>query len=151
MEIKMLAQELEQWAKEITWKQVAQLVTEHHNGDLLVSLVSLADAEEFGRQLHNNTQIIQRAFRNDTPNYRKQAVELAAAVRFAMDAERGKRMATQYLAANATRECVEATNAVLLGKPHSVIQKEAIEAIYSLAEFLPGMTVQLVRTSQQPA
>jgi hypothetical protein len=73
MEIKKLACELEEWAQEKGWKTVTQLITPHHFGDLLLSLNDVTDPDEYARRLHNNKQIIQRAFRNDTPNYLKQA------------------------------------------------------------------------------
>lgn len=90
-EIKLLAIELEEWAmkdgRKGGWKKIVPLITSHHYGDLLDSLADIVDPSEYVRRLHNNTQIIQRAFRNDTPNYRGQAAALAPAIRAAMDAE----------------------------------------------------------------
>ncbi|MBJ8951619.1 hypothetical protein I5459_01860, partial [Citrobacter braakii] len=71
-EIKLLALELEEWAmkdgRKGGWKKIVPLITAHHYGDLLDSLADIVDPSEYARCLHNNTQIIQRAFRNDTPN-----------------------------------------------------------------------------------
>ncbi|WP_240477093.1 hypothetical protein [Enterobacter genomosp. O] len=87
MEIKKLACELESWAQEKGWKTVTQLITPHHFGDLLQSLDDVSDPDEYARRLHNNKQIIQRAFRNSTPNYLKQAEALSYAIRTAIDNE----------------------------------------------------------------
>lgn len=145
MEIKMLAPELEQWARRITWKKATQLITEHHRGNLLSPLAGVTDVIEFSRLLHNNTQIIKRAFRGDTPTYRRHAAVHESAVRAAMDAEQSQHDDTWYRVAIANRECIEATAAVLLGKPVGIIQKETIEAIHALAVLLPGVTVQVTR------
>ena len=83
-EIKLLAIELEEWAmkdgRKGGWKKIVPQITAHHYGDLLDSLADIVDPSEYARRLHNNTQIIQRAFRNDTPNYRGQAAALAPAI-----------------------------------------------------------------------
>ncbi|EMO5715854.1 hypothetical protein RVW00_000791 [Enterobacter bugandensis] len=143
MKIKMMAIELEAWAKG-RWKTAAELITEHHHGDLLEPLTGIEDAAEFTRRLHNNTQIIQRAFRNDTPTYRRYAAVLVPAVRAAIDAEQAEKTDQQSLVATANRECIEATSAALTGKPRAVVQREAFEAIEVLAQ-LAGVTVHIVR------
>lgn len=144
-EIQTLAIELEEWAlkdgKKGGWKKITPLITAHHYGDLLESLDCKLSTTEYTRRLLNNTQIIQRAFRINTPNYHRQAAELAPAIRAAIDAELAAQRNAVYLAAIANRECVEATNAVLTGKPAAVIRKEAAEAIQALLPFVPGMTV----------
>ncbi|HGG5936396.1 TPA: hypothetical protein ACJI9R_004538, partial [Cronobacter sakazakii] len=66
MEIKKLGMELEQWAAEKGWKTITPMITTHHSGGLLESL-SVQDAKEYSRRLHNNAQIIKRAFRGDSP------------------------------------------------------------------------------------
>lgn len=143
MEIKKLGLELEQWAAEKGWKTITPMITAHHSGDLLQSL-NIQDAKEYSRRLHNNAQIIKRAFRGDSPKYRRNAEALSYAVQAAMDAELADLAAEQLRAAVANRECIEATNAVLMRKPKEIIRKETLEAIYALADFLPGYEVKLV-------
>ncbi|HHJ4541996.1 TPA: toxin YdaT family protein [Citrobacter freundii] len=145
-EIKSMALELEEWAmkdgRKGGWKKIVPLITAHHYGDLLDSLADIVDPSEYARRLHNNTQIIQRAFRNDTPNYRGQAAALAPAIRAAMDAELAGQHDLHNLVAIANRECIEATSAVLTGKPMQVIRKETAEAIQALADLIPGVSIQ---------
>ncbi|EPE0990874.1 hypothetical protein ACSG74_000383 [Cronobacter sakazakii] len=86
MEIKKLGMELEQWAAEKGWKTITPMITAHHSGGLLESL-SVQDAKEYSRRLHNNAQIIKRAFRGDSPKYRRNAEALSYAVKAAMNAE----------------------------------------------------------------
>lgn len=145
-DIQTLAIELEEWAlkdgKKGGWKKITPLITAHHYGDLLESLADIVNPEEFARRLHNNTQIIQRAFRNDTPNYRRQAAELVPAIRAAMDSEQAQQNDMCFRVAIANKECVEATSAALTGKPREVIQRETLEAIDALAQ-LAGVTVRI--------
>lgn len=143
MEIKKLACELESWAQEKGWKRVTQLITPHHFGDLLQSLDDVSDPDEYARRLHNNKQIIQRAFRNDTPNYRKQAEALSYAIRTAIDSELAQKDCMHYQAARVNKECIEATNAVFTGKPKPVIRRETLEAIDALAQ-LAGVKVKIM-------
>ncbi|EPV2481738.1 toxin YdaT family protein [Enterobacter hormaechei] len=150
MEIKKLACELESWAQEKGWKTVTQLITPHHFGDLLQSLDDVSDPDEYARRLHNNKQIIQRAFRNDTPNYRKQAEALSYAIRTAIDSELAQKDCMNYQAARVNKECIEATNAVFTGKPKPVIRRETLEAIDALAQ-LVGVKVKLVSTCSNAA
>lgn len=150
MEIKKLACELESWAQEKGWKTVTQLITPHHFGDLLQSLDVVSDPDEYARRLHNNKQIIQRAFRNDTPNYRKQAEALSYAIRTAIDSELAQKDCMHYQAARVNKECIEATNAVFTGKPKPVIRRETLEAIDALAQ-LVGVKVKLVSNCSNAA
>ncbi|ELY4519746.1 hypothetical protein SMZ75_002521 [Cronobacter muytjensii] len=143
MEIKKLGMELEQWAAEKGWKTITPMITAHHSGGLLESL-SVQDAKEYSRRLHNNAQIIKRAFRGDSPKYRRNAEALSYAVKAAMNAELEIAAAEQLRAAVANRECIEATNAVLMRKPKEIIRKETLEAINALADLLPGYEVKLV-------
>ncbi|MFP9431760.1 hypothetical protein ACJ9N4_15940 [Enterobacter sp. LM3] len=143
MEIKKLACELEEWAQEKGWKTVTQLITPHHFGDLLLSLNDVTDPDEYARRLHNNKQIIQRAFRNDTSNYRKQAEALSYAIRAAIDNELEQNNCMHYRAAKVNKECIEATNAVFTGKPLPVIRREGLEAIDALAQ-LVGVKVHVM-------
>lgn len=145
MEIKKLACELESWAQEKGWKTVTQLITPHHFGDLLQSLDDVSDPDEYARRLHNNKQIIQRAFRNDTPNYLRQAEVLSYAVRAAIDNELEQKNCMFSRAAKVNKECIEATNAVFTGKSLSVIRREGLEAIDALA-CMVGVKVKLVST-----
>ncbi|ELE9727909.1 hypothetical protein RM407_001533 [Enterobacter kobei] len=150
MEIKKLGLELELWAAEKGWKTITPLITAHHSGDLLESL-KVQDAKEYSRRLHNNAQIIRRAFRGDSPKYRRNAEALSYAVQAAMDAELADLAAEQLRAAVANRECIEATNAVLMRKPKEIIRKETLEAIYALADFLPGYEVKLIPAAPNAA
>lgn len=143
MEIKKLASELESWAQEKGWKTVTQLITPHHFGDLLQSLDDVSDPDEYARRLHNNKQIIQRAFRNDTPNYLKQAQALSYAIRTAIDNELAQKDCMHYRAARVNKECIEATNAVFTGKSQPVIRRETLEAIDALAQ-MAGVRVQIM-------
>ncbi|HCT9942212.1 TPA: hypothetical protein OUD64_002832 [Enterobacter kobei] len=145
MEIKKLACELESWAQEKGWKTVTQLITPHHFGDLLQSLDDVSDPDEYARRLHNNKQIIQRAFRNDTPNYLKQAEALSYAIRTAIDNELAQKDCMHYRAARVNKECIEATNAVFTGKPQPVIRRETLEAIDALAQ-LVGVKIQIMNS-----
>jgi hypothetical protein len=145
MEIKKLAFELESWAQEKGWKTVTQLITPHHFGDLLQSLDDVSDPDEYARRLHNNKQIIQRAFRNDTPNYLKQAQALSYAIRTAIDNELEQKECMLYRAARVNKECIEATNAVFTGKPQPVIRRETLEAIDALAQ-LVGVKIQIMNS-----
>lgn len=145
MEIKKLACELESWAQEKGWKTVTQLITPHHFGDLLLTLNDITDPDEYARRLHNNKQVIQRAFRNDTPNYLKQAEALSYAVRAAIDNELEQKDCMLYRAARVNKECIEATNAVFTGKPQPVIRRETLEAIDALAQ-LVGVKVQIMNS-----
>ncbi|MCK7294030.1 hypothetical protein [Enterobacter kobei] len=145
MEIKKLACELESWAQEKGWKTVTQLITPHHFGDLLQSLDDVSDPDEYARRLHNNKQIIQRAFRNDTPNYLKQAEALSYAIRTAIDNELVQKDYMHYRAARVNKECIEATNAVFTGKPQPVIRRETLEAIDALAQ-LVGVKIQIMNS-----
>ncbi|KUQ86083.1 hypothetical protein [Enterobacter genomosp. O] len=145
MEIKKLACELESWAQEKGWKTVTQLITPHHFGDLLLTLNDVTDPDEYARRLHNNKQIIQRAFRNDTPNYLKQAEALSYAIRTAIDNELEQKDCMLYRAARVNKECIEATNAVFTGKPQPVIRRETLEAIDALAQ-LVGVKVQIMNS-----
>ena len=145
MEIKKLACELETWAQEKGWKTVTQLITPHHFGDLLQPLDNVTDPDEFSRRLHNNKQIIQRAFRNDTPNYLKQAQALSYAIRTAIDNELEQKECMLYRAARVNKECIEATNAVFTGKPQPVIRRETLEAIDALAQ-LVGVKIQIMNS-----
>ena len=145
MEIKKLACELESWAQEKGWKTVTQLITPHHFGDLLLTLNDVTDPDEYARRLHNNKQVIQSAFRNDTPNYLKQAEALSYAVRAAIDNELEQKDCMLYRAARVNKECIEATNAVFTGKPQPVIRRETLEAIDALAQ-LVGVKVQIMHS-----
>lgn len=149
-EIKTLSIELEDWAKKRGWKKAAVMITEHHCGDLLESLANTINPDEYARRLHNNTQIIQRAFRNDTPNYRRQAAALAPAIRAAIEAELEEQNDVCTRAVLANKECIEATSAVLTGKPMQVIRKEGTEAIEAIAAAC-GLTIQIKNTGPHAA
>jgi hypothetical protein len=121
------------------------VITPHHFGDLLQRLDNVTDPDEYARRLHNNKQIIQRAFRNDTPNYLKQAEALSYAIRTEIDNELEQKDCMLYRAARVNKECIEATNAVFTGKPQPVIRRETLEAIDALAQ-LVGVKVQIMNS-----
>lgn len=59
-----------------------------------------------------------------------------------MDAELAGQHDLHNTVAIANRECIEATSAVLTGKPMQVIRKETAEAIQALADLIPGVSIQ---------
>lgn len=148
MEINTLHIELEAWAVKKGWKGVTELITRHHLGDLLETLDGVTDVSEFERRVHNNGQIIKRAFRGTTPKYKRHAALLASAVRAAINAELAVQKDEQHRVAAASKEHSEVICAVLTGAPLAVVQKEAIEAINSIAVFVPGLVVQFVHAGQ---
>jgi hypothetical protein len=148
MEIKTLHIELEAWADKKGWKCVTELITRHHLGDLLEVIDGVNDVSEYARRVHNNGQIIKRAFRGATPKYKRLAALLAPAVRAAIDTELAEQKDEQHRVAASSKEYSEVICAVLTGAPLAVIQKEAIEAINSIAVFVPGLVVQLAHADQ---
>ncbi|MEZ2600784.1 hypothetical protein [Kluyvera intermedia] len=141
MDIKSQALELECWAKG-RWKNAAELITKHHQGDLLEPLNDSLSAAEHGRRLHNNTQIIKRAIRGESLHYHRMAIALTPAIRAAIEEEERQQQEEHQLVASANRECIEATSAMLLRKPSGVIRRETLEAINALAS-LAGVKVQI--------
>lgn len=148
MEINTLHIELEAWAVKKGWKGVTELITRHHLGDLLETLDGITDASEFERRVHNNGQIIKRAFRGTTPKYKRHAALLASAVRAAIDAELAEQKAEQYEVAVLIRENSDVAGAVLTGAPVAVIQKEVMELI-NQAAMMAGLVVRVFPASQQ--
>jgi len=118
-------QELEEWAAEIGWKNVAALIAEHH-ADFRKSARTVAG-------FHNVEQTIKRAFRGKTAYYQRKANELMPSVLAALPVQRRYRL--EYpddpilLAALAAKESVEAVNAVLLRAAPAIALQELNEAI----------------------
>lgn len=149
MEIKTLHIELEAWAAKKGWKYVVELITRHQQCELLETLDELVDGDEFARRVHNNKQRIQRAFDGTSKKHQLHAALLAPAVRAAIDAELAMQKDEQHRVAASSKEHSEVICAVLTGAPLAVIQKEAIEAINSIAVFVPGLVVQFAHVGQQ--
>ncbi|MEX2990360.1 toxin YdaT family protein [Serratia fonticola] len=141
MEITDIAAELEEWARAATWGPVTEAITQEYSGDLLAPLAGIECAEEYSRQLHNNQQTIQRAFRGDSDRYRARAKDLTVAVLLALPAERRLKLlaprSAAYLASIANQECIEATSALVMGESLPVLKKEVLEGIRALAALLP--------------
>ncbi|MBF0035900.1 hypothetical protein HAX39_25540 [Citrobacter freundii] len=153
-EIKAVGAELEDFAQKNRWrggwKYVIPLIVKNHHGQLLDNLDDAPDTYELARRLHYNTQFIQRAFRKDTPNYHVYAMELLPAVRAAIASELLGQDDMHSVVANANKEFIEATNAVLTGKPMQVIRKEGMEAIEAAAHAC-GLTIQFKNTGPRAA
>lgn len=146
MEIKLVAEQLEAWARNDGWWPVTEKIGEQYAGDLLESL-NVSNTDEWDRRRKNNALFIKRAFRSVTPYYRKLAAQLTPAVLSALDAER-KRLAIEggsvaHLAALANKECSEAINAKLMDSPLSVQAKEVREAVCSLVSMLPPGAIKI--------
>lgn len=124
---KDVTQELEEWAAEIGWKNVAALIAEHH-----------ADFRKSARTvsgLHNVEQTIKRVFRGKTAYYHRKATELVPTILQALPAQRRYRLESPgdpvLLAALAAKESIEAINAVNLGAAPATALKEVNEAIHA--------------------
>lgn len=146
MEIKIVAERLEDWARRDGWWPVTEKIGMQYAGDLLESL-EVSDVDEWERKRRNNALFIKRAFRSVTPYYRRQALELSSAILAALEAEQ-RRLADEmnsaaHIAAIANKECSEAVNAKLMDSPLVVQAKEVKEAIYSLAAMLPPNTIKI--------
>jgi len=122
---KDVTQELEEWAAEIGWKNVAALIAEHH-ADFRKSASTVSG-------LHNVEQTIKRAFRGKTSYYQRKAIELVPTILQALPAQRRYRLESPgdpvLLAALAAKESIEAINAVNLGATPAAALKEVDEAI----------------------
>jgi len=146
MEIKLVAEQLEAWARNDGWWPVTEKIGAQYVGDLLESL-EVSDTDEWDRRRKNNALFIKRVFRSVTPYYRKLAAQLAPAVLSALDAER-QRLAYEdcsaaYAAAVANKECSEAVNAKLMNSPLMIQVKEVKEGIHSLVGLLPPGAIQI--------
>ena len=120
-----VTRELEEWAAEIGWKNVAALIAEHH-----------ADFRKSARTvsgLHNVEQTIKRTFRGKTAYYQRKASELIPYVMAALPVQRRYQLESPddpvLLATFAAKESVEAVNAVLLRAAPAIALKELNEAI----------------------
>lgn len=95
-----------------------------------------------GNIWNNQQNIFHRWLEGRTSHQRLKIRELAPAIRAASEADLAERNERQIRAAITNRECIEATNAVLMGEPPAVVQKETFEAIDALAQ-LAGVTVHI--------
>ncbi|WP_234082955.1 toxin YdaT family protein [Enterobacter quasiroggenkampii] len=95
-----------------------------------------------GKIWNNQQNIYHRWINGDTPQQREKIRELVPAIYAAMEEELAYQDGIHLRAAIANKECVEATNAALTGKPRNIIQQETFEAIDALAQ-LAGVTVHI--------
>ncbi|MCT6962720.1 toxin YdaT domain-containing protein, partial [Salmonella enterica subsp. enterica serovar Typhimurium] len=86
--------------------------------------------------------IYHRWIEGRTPQHCEKLLELAPAIKAAIEAEQRNRTDLHSSVANTNRECIEATSAKLTGQPQSIVRKEAIEAINELAN-LADLTVHI--------
>ncbi|MGC0795420.1 toxin YdaT family protein [Pantoea agglomerans] len=118
-------QELEDWAAEIGWKNVAALIAEHH-ADFRKSACTVSG-------LHNVEQTIKRAFRGKTAYYQRKASELMPYVLAALPVQRRYHLDSPddpvLLATFAAKESVEAVNAIFLRAAPTIALRELNEAI----------------------
>lgn len=146
MEIKLVAEQLEAWARKDGWWPITEKIGAQYSGDLLESL-DISDAEEWSRRCRNNALFIKRVFRSVTPYYLRQAEELAPAVMAAIEAEHQRlideEQSIALVAAAANKECMEAVNAKLMNSPLAIQAKEVREALHSLVAMLPPNTIRL--------
>lgn len=146
MEIKLVAEQLEAWARNDGWWPITEKIGAQYTGDLLESL-EVSDTDEWDRRRKNNALFIKRVFRSVTPYYLRQAEELAPAVIAAINAEHQRlideEQSIALVAAAANKECMEAVNAKLMNSPVSVQAKEVREALHSLVAMLPPNTIRL--------
>ncbi|MFG6076965.1 toxin YdaT family protein [Erwinia sp. OPT-41] len=120
-----IAREIESWATEIGWKNVALRVAKQRS-DFRQSAVT-------ARDLHNVEQQLKRVLRGATDYYRRQAEAIAPALLAALPPERRARLVDPdnptLLATVAARDAIGAANAVHLKAPASVIEREVERAI----------------------
>lgn len=96
---------------------------------------------------NNQQNIYHRWIEGRTHQQREKLRELVPAIQAVIREEQKKRNDTHSRVATANRECVEATNAVLMGSPISMIRRETLEAIDALAQ-MAGVTVHIMQTGQ---
>lgn len=122
---KDVTQELEEWAAEIGWKNVAAQIADQH-ADFRKSARSVSG-------LHNVEQTIKRAFRGNTAYYQRKSCELMPSVLAALPVQRRYRLEFPgdpvLLATLAAKESVEAVNAILLRAAPAIALQELNEAI----------------------
>lgn len=99
---------------------------------------------------NNQQNIYHRWIEGRTQQQRDKIRELVPAIQAVIRAEQKKRNDIQSRVAIANRECVEATNAVLMGSPISMIRKETLEAIDALA-LMAGVTVHITQAGHYAA
>ncbi|PRD14009.1 toxin YdaT family protein [Pantoea coffeiphila] len=123
-----ITQEIECWAAETGWKNVAAKV--------ITECSEFQKSAATPRGLNNVEQHIKRVLRGNTDYYRQHALKLLPALLAALPAERRVKLtaptSTNYLASMALKECTEAVNALLLGAASTHLEKEINEAIDSL-------------------
>ncbi|MFH8134187.1 toxin YdaT family protein [Pantoea osteomyelitidis] len=127
--VRNVANKLEEWAAEISWKSAGAKVAEayHHfgRGELLPAVNTEND-------IRNAAQRLRRIFRREG-QYRKMARQLIPAVLTAMPVIRRAKLEQSLNPVRlAALESVEAVNAVHLGAPAQHIIRERDEAIAAL-------------------
>ncbi|PIJ48927.1 hypothetical protein BL250_16455 [Erwinia sp. OLTSP20] len=132
--IDAVAAELERWAQVDGWKTVGLAVAEQYHAAGGGDILPTADSEN---GLSNATQRVKRIFRGfDGPRYAPQAEGLKSAALAALPTERRARVlrphSPAYLVAVATKEFVDAINAINLGAAPTEILREADEAISAI-------------------
>ncbi|EOS93823.1 toxin YdaT domain-containing protein [Erwinia tracheiphila] len=132
--IDAVAAELERWAQVDGWKTVGLAVADQYHAAGGGDILPTADSEN---GLSNATQRVKRIFRGfDGPRYAPQAEGLKSAALAALPTERRARVlrphSPAYLVAVATKEFVDAINAINLGAAPTEILREADEAISAI-------------------
>ena len=121
----VIRQEIESWAAEVGWKNVALCVAKQRT--------DFQQSAATARDLHNIEQQIKRALRGDTAHYRRQAADMASVLVAALPAERRARLLDPdnpvFLASVAARDAIGAANAVHLRAPADVIERKINQAI----------------------
>lgn len=95
-----------------------------------------------GSTWNNQQNIYHRWIECRTPQQQEKIRKLIPAIRAAIEAEQSLCNDTQVRVAVANRECIEATNAALVGEPKAVVRREILEAIDKLAQ-LAGVKVRI--------
>ncbi|EKS6335754.1 hypothetical protein OR191_002433 [Enterobacter hormaechei] len=132
--IEVVASELEAWALEDGWKAVGMAIADQYHADGGGDILPAVDT---GDGLRNAVQRVKRIFRGfDGPRYAPQAEGLKRAALAALPTERRARVlrphSPAYLVAVATKEFVDAINAINLGAAPTEILREADEAISAI-------------------
>jgi hypothetical protein len=132
--IEVVAAELETWALVEGWKTVGLAIALQYHAAGGGAILPVTDTE---KGLTNATQRVKRIFRGfDGPRYAPQAEGLKPAALAALPTERRARVlrphSPEYLVAIATKEFVDAINAINLGAAPTEILREADQAISAI-------------------
>ncbi|HBQ8404852.1 TPA: hypothetical protein L9P67_002302 [Klebsiella pneumoniae] len=145
MDINSVANDLLTYTARHGWKVVTTEIAERYvaaaAGELLEPVVDEVS-------LKRNSTRLYRVFSSiHGQRYRKKAAELASYVAAALVDLGRQQNGAGDLVATGLRECAEAHTAALMNAPAEVLVREVLEAIESLAAYLPlgGPNVQIVR------